>query len=272
MKHPLKNCAKSIIFSLWASAALGAETVAPGMMAASESLVKPISQSGLLVASILAILIAISVATWAIAAAKFIYLRKLENLSDEFVSEFSKATSLDHFNRNIADFSYSPPREVFRGSYREFSRGRSRLGARGNDYSAVGFVLDNVSRAMEKARLNERQSMERFLSLLAISASVSPFIGLFGTVWGIIGAFEGIARSGSASLAAVAPGISEALVATAFGLAAAIPAAIGYNLANNKIRKILTNIDSFGADFLNMVEGQVVNSQDGDQATNKARG
>ena len=96
------------------------------------------------------------------------------------------------------------------------------------------------------------------MSVLAISASASPFIGLFGTVWGIMGAFEGIARTGSASLAAVAPGISEALIATAFGLAAAIPAVVGYNIFASRVRGVVANIDGFSADFLNIVERYLV--------------
>src|SRR5690606_6864777 len=88
---------------------------------------------------------------------------------------------------------------------------------------AVKAAMENLNRALGKAKMFERRRMEKLLPVLAISASAAPFIGLFGTVWGIMGAFEGIARTGSASLAAVAPGISEALIATAFGLAAAIP-------------------------------------------------
>ena len=96
--------------------------------------------------------------------------------------------------------------------------------------------------------------MERYLSVLSISAAASPFIGLFGTVWGIMGAFEVIARTGSSSLSAVAPGISEALIATAFGLAAAIPAVIGYNYSNQRIRAIFVTFDGFSAELVNIVQ------------------
>ena len=99
------------------------------------------------------------------------------------------------------------------------------------------------------------------MSLLAISASACPFIGLFGTVWGIMGAFEGIAKTGSASLAAVAPGISEALVSTAFGLAAAIPAVVGYNMFAARVRYLVGSIDGFTADFLNIVERYLVSDK-----------
>jgi biopolymer transport protein TolQ len=96
------------------------------------------------------------------------------------------------------------------------------------------------------------------MNWLAIIASVAPFVGLFGTVWGIMNSFEGIARSGSASLAAVAPGIAEALTATAFGLGAAIPAVIGYNLFNGRLRFQMMAIDGFCSDFLNIVERYLV--------------
>ncbi len=239
------------------------------------SLFNPFAQSGFLVGMVLLILISVSIASWGIACAKFIYLRKLEKLTDDFAKEFSASSSVDTFNRRLADFAYSPLREIFRTSYRELGRCRTRLGQQGEGTNNLGYVLDSIGRAIEKARLLERQQMERFLSLLAISSSVSPYIGLFGTVWGIMGSFSAIARSGNASLAAVGPGISEALVATAFGLAAAIPAVVGYNLANSKIRRILTQADSFGADFLNLVGGQIMQhglgSGSGESTASKAR-
>lgn len=136
-----------------------------------------------------------------------------------------------------------------------------------NSQIVMNAAVDNLTRSLIKAKMAEKQKMERFLSLLAITASTSPFIGLFGTVWGIMGAFESIARSGSASLAAVAPGISEALIATAFGLAAAIPAVIGYNMANAKIRALLNQVDGFSADFLNIVERYLVSDKAKPSAT-----
>ena len=123
---------------------------------------------------------------------------------------------------------------------------------------AVHAAIENMSRSLTKAKRAERKKLEAYLPFLAIIASASPFIGLFGTVWGIMGAFEGIAKSGNASLAAVAPGISEALIATAFGLAAAIPAVIGYNTANAKIRSLTASLDGFSMDFLNIVERYLV--------------
>ena len=119
-------------------------------------------------------------------------------------------------------------------------------------------AMENVQRTLYKTKGEQKRAMERFLPVLALTASAAPFIGLFGTVWGIMNAFEGIAQSGSTSLASVAPGISEALLATAFGLAAAIPAVVGYNIAQNKIRGLLLQFDGFKADFLNIIERYLV--------------
>ena len=131
---------------------------------------------------------------------------------------------------------------------------------------AISAALDNLNRSLGKAKAHEKRRLEKFMPLLAIVSSASPFVGLFGTVWGIMGAFEGIARSGSASLAAVAPGISEALIATAFGLAAAIPAVIGYNIFASRVRNLSGNIDGFIADFLNIVERYLVSDRQKGQA------
>ena len=131
----------------------------------------------------------------------------------------------------------------------------------GNSLLGIKAAMENLTRSLDKASLTERKRLENYLPLLATIASAAPFIGLFGTVWGIMGAFRGIAASGSASLAAVAPGISEALIATAFGLAAAIPAVMGYNLANARIRGLMVFINGFQADFLNIVERYMVSDK-----------
>jgi biopolymer transport protein TolQ len=135
---------------------------------------------------------------------------------------------------------------------------------------AINAAIENLNRSLGKAKRIERKKLESYLSLLAIIASSSPFIGLFGTVWGIMGSFEGIARSGSASLAAVAPGISEALIATAFGLLAAIPAVIGFNAANARIRNLVGSLDGFCADFLNIVGRYLVSEKKGASATTQS--
>jgi biopolymer transport protein TolQ len=207
---------------------------------------------------VLLTLVALSVLTWAALVAKWWYLRKISRSSDDFVKSFWDSRSLNDLNSRLSEHPYSPAREVFRSGYAELVRGTQLREHSQSGEMAVGAAIENLSRALQKAKMYERRRLENFQSLLATSASASPFIGLFGTVWGIMGSFEGIAQTGSASLAAVAPGISEALIATAFGLAAAIPAVVGFNFFNAQIRAQLINLDGFCADFLNIVERYLV--------------
>jgi biopolymer transport protein TolQ len=199
-----------------------------------------------------------SVATWAIVVAKFVYMARIQKTTDGFIKSFWDSRSLNDLNSRLSEHPYSPVREVFRSGYAELVRGSQLRDQASTTEIAVTAAMDNLHRALSKSKLFERRRMEKFLSILAIRASSSPFIGLFGTVWGIMRAFEGIARTGSASLAAVAPGISEALIATAFGLAAAIPAVIGYNIFSSRVRGQVASIDGFTSDFLNIVERYLV--------------
>ncbi len=224
----------------------------------SQSIFSRALQGGLIVFTCLAILVGMSVLTWAIVVSKYVYLMRVQKTSDAFIKSFWDSRSLNDLNGRLGEYPYSPVREVFRSGYAELVRGSQLREQALHQELAVNAALDNLNRALGKAKVFERRRLERFVSILATSASVSPFIGLFGTVWGIMGAFEGIARTGSASLAAVAPGISEALIATAFGLAAAIPAVVGYNLFAGRIRTLMAHIDGFGADFLNIVERYLV--------------
>ncbi len=118
--------------------------------------------------------------------------------------------------------------------------------------------MDSVERSLRKASIDQSSRMEKALSFLATTGNTTPFIGLFGTVWGIMEAFRGIGMKGSASLAVVAPGISEALIATAVGLGAAIPAVIAYNTFTSKVTVLRSEMETFASDFLSLVERQVV--------------
>ena len=214
--------------------------------------------SGLVVFSVLTVLVVFSILSWAIFLAKVLYLRKISSVSEQFIKNFWESRSLNDLNARLADYPYSPAKEVFRTGYAELVKGSQLKDQSSSLQLAVHAAIENLGRSLHKAKRTERGRMEKFLPLLAIIASSSPFIGLFGTVWGIMQAFGEIARTGSASLAAVAPGISEALIATAFGLAAAIPAVIGYNTANARIRSLIMSLDGFSADFLNIVERYLV--------------
>jgi len=235
-------------------AAVSAERALPLL----DGLVSHLEQTGMVVLSVLIILVLASISTWSIFCAKWFALRRVERQTNNFVENFWESRSLNDLNKRLSDFSPSPTREIFRVGYAELVRTSQIKTSEQSSTLATTIAIDNISRALHKTRIVERHGMERLIPLLAISASACPFIGLFGTVWGIMGAFEGIALTGDASLAAVAPGISEALIATAFGLAAAIPAAVGYNLLVNKIRGVLTRAESFSADFLNIIERYLV--------------
>lgn len=213
---------------------------------------------GFVVLLVLMILVSTSVVTWAIVVNKWRFLRKYDRLSGDFVKTFWDSRSLNDLNSRLGEYPDSPAKEMFRSGYAELVRGNQLRDQSPSLDIAVQAVMENLGRTLAKAKISERTRIEKHLPLLAVAASSAPFVGLFGTVWGIMNAFEGIAQSGNASLSAVAPGISEALIATAFGLAAAIPAAIAYNLFTARIRGMLMRLDGFTADFLNIVERYLV--------------
>ena len=215
-------------------------------------------QAGFVAFMTLLLLIGSSIGCWVIIVTKWKDLNKISGATEAFIKSFWESRSLNDLNSRLQEYQYSPAREVFRSGYAELARSNQMREQSTSTEVAVGAAMDNLNRTLQKAKLLERKHLERHLNFLGIIASVSPFVGLFGTVWGIMNAFEGIARTGSASLAAVAPGIAEALTSTAFGLGAAIPAVIGYNLFNGRLRFQMMSIDGFCADFLNIVERYLV--------------
>ncbi|MEY2987735.1 MAG: protein TolQ, partial [Pseudomonadota bacterium] len=192
-------------------------------------------------------------ATWALIFERWKALRYLQSKSDDFMQEFWESKSLSDLNAKLKDLEYSPAREVFRSGYNEMVRVLQVREKRGLSSNAP-LSIDTVRRALAKARQLEEVQLSRNMTFLAVSASACPFIGLFGTVVGIIRAFHDIGLSGSSSLAAVAPGISEALIATALGLAAAIPAVVAFNFFNGRARQQVLVLEGFSTDFLNILE------------------
>lgn len=195
---------------------------------------------------VLGLLIAFSVASWGILLMKTLQINKAERKNRGFLDFFEKATDLAQISRSLAPYEGSPLVPLFRGGYGEIDVPRMDR----TDHEVVGRNLQKIS-AREIGRL------EKDTSFLATTAATTPFIGLFGTVWGIMNAFNSIGQAGSTSLAIVAPGISEALVTTAIGLAVAIPAVIGYNYLQNRIRRVVEDIDIFSCDFLNKTHKMV---------------
>lgn len=223
--------------------------------------------AGPVVFMVLLALVAMSIFSWAIAVLKVVYLRRTASRCEDFIAKFWENKSLNDLNSKLVKFDDSPAKEIFKSGYAELVKGSQMKDQASDLKMGISTAMSNLARSLQKAKSVERRKMESYLSLLAISASAAPFIGLFGTVWGIMNAFESIAQSGSTSLAAVAPGISEALIATAFGLAAAIPAVIGYNIANAKIRGVVGSVDGFCSDFMNIVERYLVTDQKGARAS-----
>ena len=202
----------------------------------------------------LLILVCLSVFCWAVGFAKYAQLRRLKNANEPFLNRFWKASSLESLNDDLDQYlSSSSIARVFRTGYLELQKLADQRGA----HSGPALQLsgsDNLERSLRKAIDLEISAMESRLTLLATTGSTGPFIGLFGTVWGIMGSFHKIGASGSASLAVVAPGISEALIATAIGLAAAIPAVILYNNFVAQIRREEIELNNFSTDFLNIAK------------------
>jgi len=215
-----------------------------------------VGETGTVAKVVLLILLAFSLVSWAIILSKWSLLRRARVQSGRFLRAFRKAQRLQDVSAVADQFRPSPLVGVFEGGYEELRR----------QGGAVRSLLA-IQRAMQIAASEEMTRFERNLPWLAITGAVTPFVGLFGTVWGIIDAFHGLGTAGAATLRAVAPGISEALITTAAGLAAAIPAVIAYNLIGNSIREFAARGDDFGLEMLNAVERQPVSQPAGYRTT-----
>ncbi|HEX9080418.1 MAG TPA: protein TolQ [Desulfuromonadaceae bacterium] len=214
--------------------------------------------TGIIVKIVLLILIFFSVVSWAIILFKFFQIHRANSESERFMDFFWKSKRFDAIASQADRFLNSPLTVLFNEGYGELRKVVE--GGERSDNHVLSTDLggiENVSRALRRATNSEITRLEKYTTFLATTGSTSPFIGLFGTVWGIMSAFEGIGKTGSASLAVVAPGIAEALIATAIGLVAAIPAVMAYNHFQHKIRVLLKEMDSFSTEFLNIVQRNI---------------
>ncbi len=207
---------------------------------------------------VMLLLLAFSIVSWSIIFMKARAFRNVRLDTEDFLETFWSSSTLREAGQAAEEFSYSPEAVVFTAGFTELQK-INKIRNRSEDSPAETLemqlaTMDNLKRAIRKAENEEINKLGSLLPFLATTASATPFIGLFGTVWGIMVSFHDIGQRGSASLAVVAPGISEALVATAAGLAAAIPAVIFYNFYSNKLTSVQYNIQSFATDFLNLVE------------------
>ena len=212
--------------------------------------------SGLVVQGVLYLLVLFSVLSWGIIAYKYRQMRCAKRESEKFIEIFWERRNLSSIHDASRELTASPVAQVFRSGYEELirvSRSKKESSIGDNLTTELGGV-DNVARAMKRATSVETTKLEKYCSFLATTASSAPFVGLFGTVWGIMNAFRGLSVTHSSSIQAVAPGIAEALVATAVGLAAAIPALMAYNFFVQQIKVLAVEMDNFSHEFLNIAE------------------
>lgn len=211
---------------------------------------KLILEADIVVQLVLLVLVFFSVFSWAVIFFKRKTLKSASSQSKKFLNVFQKSKNLSEVNDAAKKYRASPLATLFRSGYKELLY----LNKSNPQQTLTPPKFESLNRALVKAANNEISRLERMMSFLATTGSVTPFIGLFGTVWGIMDAFHSIGILRSASLNTVAPGIAAALIATAAGLFAAIPAVIAYNHFLNRIKNIITEIEDFSLEFLNISE------------------
>ena len=207
------------------------------------SLIKLFIRADFVVKSVIVVLIAASIFSWALIVDKYKLFRKINLSSDEFEQKFWKSKSAESFYNNIPVNTNDPLSNIFKAGMGEMLKSKTRSSNQS----------ERVSRILEVSTEREMQTIEKYFTFLATVGSTAPFIGLFGTVWGIMNSFQSIAISRNTSLAIVAPGIAEALFATALGLLAAVPAVVAYNKFNSDAKKYLQKIENFSKRFLSIL-------------------
>lgn len=205
-----------------------------------------LSQTGLVGRAVILSLILISFFSWSIIFAKWMKVRRATMANENFLDDFWKAKSIEEVFTRIEDYEPSTIARVFHSGFKELRKTTAHQ-------TPLDHTVGNIERSLSRASQTEVAVLESGLGWLATTASVSPFVGLFGTVWGIMNAFSKIGSTGNANLATVAPGISEALITTALGIGAAIPAVVAYNYYLGRIKGVATDTDGFIQDFLNII-------------------
>lgn len=221
--------------------------------------------AGPVVKAVLLILLLFSTISWAIIILKLILIRRTRRESESFFKIYYGSRKLSSIYAETKEMRQNPFAAIFRESCIELNRitQSNPEGGENITFSTELPGLESIERTLNRTATSELNRYERTLSFLATTGSTAPFIGLFGTVWGIMDAFRSISIRGSASLAVVAPGIAEALVATAAGLAAAIPAVVAYNYFVGKIKGIAVEMDNFSSEFLNVIHRHFIHQSAG---------
>jgi len=223
------------------------------------SILSLIMHASIVVQGVLVLLLMLSVTSWAIIFNKWRLYSKTRREAEAFSAAFWGGKDMDTVLAGIPQrYPNSALPNIFQAGYREFMRHKrdSSNAAEAGKITAGG-GLEGIRRSLDAALSREIERMGRHLAFLATVGSTSPFIGLFGTVWGIMNAFQSIALTKNTSLAAVAPGIAEALVATAFGLVAAIPAVVAYNKFSSDLKRTAGNMEQFSSEFLNIISRHI---------------
>jgi biopolymer transport protein TolQ len=234
----------------------GAQATVASAGSSSTDIWSLIWHAGWVVQFVLLLLVTFSVTSWAIIMAKYKVIKNAREQNSEFEEIFWQAGSLSAAHTQTKHLALSPLASVFRLGFGEMGKVmRAGTASDGSDQSAMHQgVIENLERALNRGQAAETTRLGRAVTFLATCANTAPFIGLFGTVWGIMDSFRSIGATGSANLATVAPGIAEALVTTAFGLFAAIPAVVFYNYFNRRMLVLENEMAAFAHDFLNLVE------------------
>jgi len=210
-----------------------------------------VTGASVLVQIVMLLLVLASIFSWYYIFLKVFTFRRATRLADRFEKEFWSGPDLNDLYQRAVDSRNSGSLErIFEAGFREFVKLRKQPGM------DVAVIMDGVRRAMRATYQREMERLESYLSFLASVGSVSPYVGLFGTVWGIMNSFRSLANVAQATLGAVAPGIAEALIATAMGLFAAIPAVVAYNRFAGDINRLATRFDSFMEEFSNILQRQ----------------
>jgi len=220
------------------------------------SILDMVLQAGAVVKFVLIVLLTFSIISWAIIIMKVILFKRTRKESKSFFRIYYEKKRLSSIYAESKGLRKNPFAAIFRESYLELNR-ISQSNPQSAEKASLGTELtglESIERTLKRTAISQLNRYERALSFLATTGSTTPFIGLFGTVWGIMDAFRGIGVRGSASLAVVAPGIAEALIATAAGLAAAIPAVVAYNYFVSQTKEIASEMDSFASEFLNVIQ------------------
>jgi biopolymer transport protein TolQ len=217
------------------------------------SIVQLVLEASLVVKLVMGLLTAVSLMSWYYIFRKWFAIRDARAKTDRFERDFWSGSDLNTLYQSAVNDRHNTGalERIFEAGYREFSK------LRGQKTLDPGTVIDGVRRAMRATYQREIDDLEAHLAFLASVGSVSPYVGLFGTVWGIMHSFRGLASMSTATLAAVAPGIAEALVATAIGLFAAIPAVVAYNRFAHDLDRIAVRFESFTEEFSNILQRQL---------------